>query len=45
VEPINRSRLLAGSRTLEITDRLQAGDVLAVRAGRHPFLLLHRDPF
>lgn len=45
VEPINRARLLAGSRTLEITDRLHAGDVLAVRAGRHPFLLLHRDPF
>ncbi len=45
VEPINRARLRVGSRTLEISERLPAGDVVAIRAGRHPFLLLHRDPF
>jgi hypothetical protein len=45
VEPINRARLRVGSRTLEISERLPAGDVVAVRAGRYPFLLLRRNPF
>jgi hypothetical protein len=45
VEPINRARLRVGARTLEISDRLRAGDVVAIRACRHPFLLLQLDPF
>jgi hypothetical protein len=45
IEPINQARLRVRERTFELSARLRPGDVVTIAAGRHPFLLLHRDPF
>jgi hypothetical protein len=45
MSPINQARLRVGVRTLDLSARLEAGDVVTIAAGRHPFLLLHRYPF
>ena len=45
MEPINQARLRVGERTFDLSARLRPGDVVTIAAGRHPFLLLHRDPF
>jgi len=41
ISPINRASLRLRDRTLDLTNLIEPGDVVAVAVRRHPYLLIH----